>query len=359
MGAMKTIKAGRGVTRLATVSQQSRGMALATYTGRGGRSSVSGIQATVFGATGFLGRPTVNKLGRMGSQVVVPFRSDEHDTRHLKVMGDYGQIVMVPYHLRDTESVQHVVKEANVVVNLMGQQWPSFNFSLQDANVEGVRAIATAAKEAGVERFIHISSMSASLDSGSDFAKSKAEGEAVVREIYPDATILRPGSMFGQEDRFLARIAGQAKAMPVFPLINGAQAKRTPIFVGDVAEAIGVCVRDGNTAGKTYELGGPDEFTMEEVYNKIFEAIGKQPYTVPVPHQIMAFQGRIMQMLPSAPQTKDEALLALEDEVVSDGALTIADLGIVPVALNQEMVNKMLTCFKPQQISAKDAGVLL
>merc|ERR1712216_771538 len=168
-------------------AQQTRGMALATYQGRGGRSSVSGIQATVYGATGFLGRPTVNKLGRMGSQVVVPYRSDEHDTRHLKVMGDYGQIVMVPYHLRDLPSVGHVVKEANVVVNLMGQQWPSFNFTLEEANVEGVRAIATAAKEAGVERFIHVSSLSASAGSRSEYAKTKAAGEQAVREIYPDA----------------------------------------------------------------------------------------------------------------------------------------------------------------------------
>merc|ERR1719197_1388223 len=102
---------GRGLAQRCRVfKQQSRTMALATYQGRGGRSSVSGIQATVFGATGFLGRPTVNNLGRMGSQVVVPYRGDEHDTRHLKVMGDYGQIVMVPYHLRDLPSVGHVVK---------------------------------------------------------------------------------------------------------------------------------------------------------------------------------------------------------------------------------------------------------
>lgn len=333
-------------------------MALATYQGRGGRSSVSGIQATVFGATGMLGRPTVNKLGRMGSQVVIPYRSDEHDTRHLKVMGDYGQIVMVPYHLKDIPSVEHVVKEANVVVNLMGQQWRTFNFTLQQANVEGVRAIATAAKEAGVERFIHISSLSAKLDSKSDFAKSKAEGEAVVKEIYPDATILRPGSMYASEDRFLSRIAGQAKAMPAFPLINGAEAKRTPIYVDDVAEAIAVCLRDSATVGKTYELGGPSVYTLAEVYELIFEAIGKRPFTVPVPHQIMAIQGRIAQYLPTSPLTQDEVYLALEDEVVADGALTTADLGIEPVSL-EDKIAKLLLRFKPAEINARDAGVLL
>jgi len=68
------------------------------------------LQATVFGSTGFLGRPTVNQLGRMGSQVVVPYRGDEHDTRHLRVMGDYGQIVMVPFGLKDEASIKNTVQ---------------------------------------------------------------------------------------------------------------------------------------------------------------------------------------------------------------------------------------------------------
>jgi len=333
-------------------------MALATFSGRGGRSSISGIQATVFGATGFLGRPTVNNLGRMGSQVVVPYRGDEHDTRHLRLMGDYGQIVMVPFHVREEDSIKHVCKEANVVINMMGQQWPSFNFTLEQANVEGVRAVAQAAKDQGVERFIHVSSMSANANSKSELARTKAAGEAAVREIYPDATILRPGSMFGNEDRFLCRIAGQISAMPVFPFIDGAQAKRTPIAVTDVADAIAVCLRDVSTAGKTYDLGGPSVYTLEEVYNQIFEAIGRQPFTATVPHQVMGLAGRVLQYHPSAALTADEVMLALEDEVVSDGALTIADLGIEAIPLEAQ-VNKLLLRFKPPEISAKDAGVLL
>ncbi|EPY87872.1 NADH dehydrogenase [ubiquinone] 1 alpha subcomplex subunit 9, mitochondrial-like protein [Camelus ferus] len=63
--------------------------------GKGGRSSVSGIVATVFGATGYLGRYVVNHLGRMGSQVVVPYRCEPYDTMHLRPMGDLGQILFL------------------------------------------------------------------------------------------------------------------------------------------------------------------------------------------------------------------------------------------------------------------------
>jgi len=329
-------------------AQQKRGMALAVATGRGGRSSVSGVQATVFGATGRLGRPVVNKLGRMGSQVVVPYRGDEHDTRHLKVMGDYGQIVMVPFQLKDTESISHVVQHGNVLINAMGQSGPSFNYTLQEANVDGVRAIAEAARSAGIERFIHVSALT-SPHSTSDFAKTKAEGEAAVKDIYPDATILRPGSMYGPEDNFLSSIAGQAtRPMAVVPLLDGGQAKRQPIFYDDVAEAIMICLRDPNTVGKTYELGGPTVYTMEELYHEVFSAVGAQPWTPPLPSR-MGF---------AAGYSKDYAQRAVEDEVVSEGALTIADLGIQPMAL-KDKVDKLLLRFKPQEISAKDAGVLL
>lgn len=68
----------------------------------GGRSAVSGHTATVFGCTGFLGRYVVAKLAKVGTQVIVPYR-DEDEKRHLKVMGDLGQIVpMVRFAPRES-----------------------------------------------------------------------------------------------------------------------------------------------------------------------------------------------------------------------------------------------------------------
>jgi len=180
-----------------------------------------------------------------------------------------------------------------------------------------------------------------------------------VKEFYPDATILRPGSMYGDEDRMLARIAGQALASPVFPLIEGAQAKRSPISYEDVAEAIGICLRDPSTVGQTYDLAGPNVYTQEEVYDLIFQTLDISPFKVPVPHQVMALQGRIAQYLPMKPLTEDEVYLALEDEVVNPANKSSADLpDFAPKAL-EDKIGKHLLRFKAIQISAKDAGVLL
>lgn len=68
----------------------------ALKSGPGGRSSVSGLTATVFGCSGFLGRYVAQALGSSGSQLVLPYRCDDTDVQHLRIMGDLGQVVMLP-----------------------------------------------------------------------------------------------------------------------------------------------------------------------------------------------------------------------------------------------------------------------
>ncbi|KAF2554022.1 hypothetical protein F2Q68_00033393 [Brassica cretica] len=102
--------------------------------GTGGRSSVSGIVATVFGATGFLGRYLVQQLAKMGSQVLVPFRGSEDNPRHLKLMGDLGQVVPMKFDPRDEDSIKAVMAKANVVINLIGREYETRNFSFQEVN---------------------------------------------------------------------------------------------------------------------------------------------------------------------------------------------------------------------------------
>uniref|UniRef100_A0A2P2JDN3 NAD-dependent epimerase/dehydratase domain-containing protein n=1 Tax=Rhizophora mucronata TaxID=61149 RepID=A0A2P2JDN3_RHIMU len=111
-----------------------RGVAHLVRKGTGGRSSVSGIIATVFGATGFLGRYLVQQLAKMGSQVLVPFRGSEDSPRHLKLMGDLGQIVPMKYNPRDENSVKAVMAKANVVINLIGREYETRNYSFEEVN---------------------------------------------------------------------------------------------------------------------------------------------------------------------------------------------------------------------------------
>ncbi|KAB2602017.1 ABC transporter C family member 5-like [Pyrus ussuriensis x Pyrus communis] len=261
--------------------------------GTGGRSSVSGIVAAVFGSTGFLGRYLVQQLAKMGSQVLVPFRGSEDSHRHLKLMGDLGQIVPMKYNPRDEDSIKAVMAKANVVINLIGRDYETRNFSFEEVNHSMAQQLATISKEhGGIMRFIQVSCLGASSSSPSRFLRTKAAAEEAVLSELPEATILRPAVMVGTEDRILNRWAFFAKKYGFLPLIGDGSTKFQPVYVVDVAGAIVAALKDdGTSMGKVYELGGPEVFTMHQLAELMFDTIREWPRYVKVPLPIAKAMG--------------------------------------------------------------------
>lgn len=110
--------------------------------GTGGRSSFNGIVATVFGATGFVGRYVCNKLGKSGTQMILPYRGDDSDAIRLKVCGDLGQVLFHFYNLGDPASIREAVKHSNVVINLVGRDYETKNYKFKDVNIHGPARLA-------------------------------------------------------------------------------------------------------------------------------------------------------------------------------------------------------------------------
>lgn len=309
--------------------------------GTGGRSSVSGIVATVFGATGFLGRYVVQQLAKMGSQVLVPFRGSEDSHRHLKLMGDLGQIVPMMYNPRDEDSIKAVMAKANVVINLIGREYETRNYSFEEVNHGMAEQLAMIAKEhGGIMRYIQVSCLGASPSSPSRLLKAKAAAEeAVLREI-PEATVLRPAVMIGTEDRILNRWAHFVKKYSFLPLIGDGSAKIQPVYVVDVAGAVVAALKDdGSSMGKVYELGGPEIFTVHELAEVMFDTIREWPRYVKVPFPIAkalampreVLLNKVPFPLPTPNMFNLDEINALTmDTVVSENALTFNDLGIEP-----------------------------
>jgi len=222
-----------------------------------GRSANSGHIATVFGCTGFLGRYLVSKLAKAGTQVVVPYR-EEDEKRHLKVMGDLGQIVPMEWDLRREDQIAEVLRHSDIVYNLVGRQFETKNFSYDAVHATGAQRIAHIAAEEGVARFVHVSHLNASHESPSAFYRSKARGEDLVREAFPTASIIRPGTMFGYEDKLLNNIA----KWPIWWKLNNMNTKTRPVHVMDVAQALTNLISIPSMPG-TYSLPGPSEMTYE------------------------------------------------------------------------------------------------
>lgn len=245
--------------------------------GKFGRSSVGGHVVTVFGASGFIARYVVNRLARQGMQIVTPYRGIEDDVMRLRQMGDVGQVIATDFHLRDVESVRKCVRYSDTVINLMGKPYQTRNFSYDAVFHEGAERVAEACAAEGVDRLIHFSHLNQNADSDSIMLKAKAKGEAAVRAAFPDATIVRPSDVMGEEDRFLCRI-GEVLRLPVLgnpvfgklpfigvPLVDGGGQFKQPVHVVDIAKAVTLMVKDPSTAGKTYELVGPNRYTFYEI----------------------------------------------------------------------------------------------
>ncbi|XP_010540921.1 PREDICTED: NADH dehydrogenase [ubiquinone] 1 alpha subcomplex subunit 9, mitochondrial [Tarenaya hassleriana] len=322
-------------------SLATKGMGHLARKGTGGRSSVSGIIATVFGATGFLGRYLVQQLAKMGSQVLVPFRGSEDDPRHLKLMGDLGQIVPMKFNPRDEDSIKAVMAKANVVINLIGRDYETRNFSFEEVNHHMSEKLAMLAKEhGGIMRFIQVSCLGAAATSPSRMRRTKAAAEEAILKVLPEATIMRPATMIGTEDKILNPWAQFVKKYSFLPLIGDGTTKIQPVYVVDVAGAVVQALKDdGSSMGKTYELGGPEVFTIHELAELMFDMIREWPRYVKVPFPIAKVMASprevLLNKLPfplPTPQifNLDQINALTTDTLVSGNALTFQDLGIAP-----------------------------
>ncbi|KAJ7254356.1 NADH dehydrogenase [Mycena haematopus] len=222
-----------------------------------GYSAVSGHTVTVFGCTGFLGRYLVSKIAKMGTQVIVPYR-DEDEARHLKPMGDLGQIVPMEWDIRSDEQTAECVRHSDIVYNLVGRDYETKNFNFQSVHVAGAEKIAAVSAQCGVPRLVHVSHLNASATSPSMFYQTKALGEERVKAAFPTATIVRPGAMYGFEDKLLNNIA----ISPWWWKLNRGKTQIRPVHVLDVAQVLADLMATPQMS-RTLFLPGPSTLTYE------------------------------------------------------------------------------------------------
>jgi uncharacterized protein YbjT (DUF2867 family) len=299
----------------------------------------TGHIVTVFGGSGFIGRQVVRKLAKRGWRIRVATRRPDL-AFHLQPSGRVGQIHAVQANLRNPASVARALQGSQAIVNLVGILAESGRQNFEAVHAFGARAVARAAQEAGITRLVHMSALGADPNSPADYARTKARGEAAVRDFIPAAIVTRPSVVFGPEDDFFNRFAAMARVMPVIPLI-GAETKFQPVFVGDVAEAIARGLDGALPPGSTWELGGPDIYSLREIVAYVCALANRKRFLLPVPFGPAHYMGwglevattLSMGILPKMLRaTRDQVMLLRRDNVVSEEAIaagrTLQALGI-------------------------------
>ena len=311
----------------------------------------SGRLVTIFGGSGFVGKQVVRRLARDGYRIrVVTRRPNQH--LDLKPLGEVGQIALVRGDVRNEASVRDAIQGASCVVNLVGILRPGGGQSFQGAHVDAPDLIATASASLGVEALVQMSAIGADEKSTSSYARSRGEGEAATREAFPAATVLRPSVIFGSEDGFFnlfARMMCWSRVL--FPSFGGGTTRFQPVYVGDVADAVAIALGNTRCRGRTYELGGPSVFTLQQILELIAQATGRKFIYVPVPFFLLAIAGALFGWLPFAPITYDQVKLLRKDNVVKAGpdaasVDTFAELGISPTAA-EAIVPAYLVVYRP------------
>ena len=305
---------------------------------------------TIFGGSGFLGRYIARRMAQAGWRVRVATRRP-NEAMFVRAYGAVGQVEPVFCNIRDDASVRAALHGAQAVVNCVGVLSETGKNTFAAVQNEGAARIARIAAEQGVARMVHVSAIGADSESESAYARTKAAGEAAVRDAMLQAVILRPSIIFGSEDAFFNRFAGMTRLSPILPVV-GAETLFQPVWVDDVAQAAVMGVT-GQAAPGIYELGGPDVKSFRDLMTLMLDVIRRRRLVVNLPFALAGFMAKLFGFgqalsfgLIPAPITTDQVANLRVNNVVAESAQGFAALDITPTAM-EAVLPDYLWRFRP------------
>jgi uncharacterized protein YbjT (DUF2867 family) len=285
--------------------------------------------ATVFGGTGFLGRRVVSHLRNAGTRVRVV-------SRHRGRAGDDGTEPIVA-DAHDEGSVATALAGADGAVNAIGLYVEHGSDTFHSVHVEAAGKIATAARQAGVRRFVHVSGIGADTASPSPYIRSRGEGEAAVQTAFPGAVIIRPAVMFAADDAFLTTILRLLRTLPAYPIFGDGRTRLQPVHADDVAAAITQILRQSQKPHPVYELAGPRVYSYKELLRTIARIARLRTVLMPMPFALWDALAGVAERLPQPPLTRNQVELMQIDTVASENLVGFRSLGISPRSLEDEL----------------------
>ncbi|MBL27352.1 MAG: complex I NDUFA9 subunit family protein [Rhodospirillaceae bacterium] len=275
----------------------------------------------VFGGTGFIGRQLCIALAGCGADVRSVSRQAENAPDGVRA---------VACDIIDQASAIRVVEGADVVINLVGTTRPGGAHSFQAVHVEAPRHLARAARNAGARRFVQVSALGVRRNAPAEADRSKAAGEAVVREMFRGATIVRPSLVYGPDDHFVTRFAAMIRRFGVIPMIGGGLTRFQPVHIDDFVAGVLAVLGAEESEGRVYELGGPRAYTFRDLIGLIGAVLGREPRTPNLSFPSARFLAGALGFLGNPPLTRDEVELLATDKVVAPNAHDLAELGVEP-----------------------------
>ena len=295
---------------------------------------MSAQSITVLGGTGFLGRRIVRHLHDAGFAVRIASR---HPDRAVMLFPDAGpRLRSVHGDVNEDRSIAAAIGDAFAVVNAVSLYVERGRNTFQSVHVNAAERVARLARNAGAQRFLHISGIGANAQSMSPYIRSRGQGEAAVLRAFPSAMVLRPAVMFGPGDAFLMPLLLMLRRLPAFPMFGDGGTRVQPAHVEDVAEASARVLR-AQSPHQIYELAGPRIYTYRTLLRTLAAAARNKPLLLPVPFVLWHAIGYVAEFLPSPPITRNQVELMEGDSVAPPGTAGFDVLQIAPRAIEDAL----------------------
>ncbi|ABK43495.1 NAD-dependent epimerase/dehydratase [Magnetococcus marinus MC-1] len=290
----------------------------------------------ITGATGFVGQALIQQLVSEGHKIRAL-------ARHIPARHAPEGVQYVAGDIQIPSSLQTAMEGVTCVIHLVGILAEQRHRSFEEIHHQGTLNVLQAAKQAGVKRFLHMSSLGTRANAVARYHQSKWQAECAVRESGLDYTIFRPSVIFGPGDNFVNQFARMIRFSPMVPILGDGQNRMQPIAVGDVARCFAIALTDRQTLGQTYELGGPQQLTFQEIMENILDALHKKRFKLRLPFALLKLEGKIFEVLLSNPPlTYDQMLMAQEHNVCAAGTSLPTPFTFTPLAF-AEGIRRYLT----------------
>jgi NADH dehydrogenase len=261
----------------------------------------------LIGGSGYVGRHLMNALARRNVRITVPTRRRER-AKHLL---PFPMVDVVEADIHDDATLARLVAGQDAVINLVGvlkggsgkTDGRPWGRGFDRAHFHLAGRVAEAAQAAGAQRLLHMSALKADAGAPSAYLRSKAAGEAAVRDAFPGATVFRPSVIFGQGDQFLTVFAGLCAMAPMVPLACPA-ALFQPVWVEDVVNVMAECLDRAESAGQTYELCGPKIYTLMDLVDYAGKTAGSPGNIMPLGDIPSYLQAWLLELV-GGPMTRD------------------------------------------------------
>jgi NADH dehydrogenase len=282
----------------------------------------------VTGGTGFVGRHLIARLLQEQEQVRALARHPS----------EVGGAEVIACDVNDEASLSPAIRDCEALIHLVGIIEETGQQTFHRVHVEGTRNVIDACHTSGVSRVLHVSALGARPDARSRYHRSKWQAEQIVVESDLDTTVLRPSVIFGRGGQFVRRLRKFVQSAPVLPIIGDGTSLTQPIWVEDVVSCLVAALRQPETAGRTYELGGPEAYGFEQLLDLVAEREGLvDPPKVHLPVSLVRPTAAVLSRLTSRfPITPDQLAMLTEDNVC-DIAEMQRTFGIAPAYLRDHL----------------------